>query len=132
MVYLLTITLPLGLGSFILGAGNNSATGSVFGILIGVVAIVAAIWFSLAQGVKRLHDLDKSGWLFLLCYIPFVGWIFALYILFADGTVGPNRYGEDPKKRMPYQPQTNSMNITVNLSSQERPQEKSQENENEK
>ena len=36
-----------------------------------------------------------------------------LYMLFADGTVGPNRYGADPKNRMPYQ--APSINVTVNL-----------------
>ena len=37
-------------------------------------------------------------------------------MLFADGTVGPNQYGEDPKNRMPYQPQPTSVNVTVNVS----------------
>lgn len=67
-------------------------------------------------GVKRLHDLNKSGWLILLCCVPIVGWIFALYMLFADGTVGPNPYGADPKNRMPYQAQPASVNVTVNVS----------------
>ncbi|WP_230372096.1 DUF805 domain-containing protein, partial [Bacteroides thetaiotaomicron] len=73
-------------------------------------------WFSLAQGVKRLHDLNKSGWLILICCVPIIGWVFSLYMLFADGTVGPNQYGEDPKNRMPYQPQPTSVNVTVNVS----------------
>ena len=81
-----------------LSLGIGATVGSLFGCFVWG----AIIWFSLAQGVKRLHDLDKSGWLILLCFIPVVGWIFALYMLFADGTVGPNRYGDDPKNRMPY------------------------------
>ncbi|UVV55162.1 DUF805 domain-containing protein [Bacteroides thetaiotaomicron] len=88
----------------------------LFGILIGIVAGIASIWFSLAQGVKRLHDLNKSGWLILICCVPIIGWVFSLYMLFADGTVGPNQYGEDPKNRMPYQPQPTSVNVTVNVS----------------
>lgn len=54
-----------------------------------------------------------------MCCIPIVGWIFALYMLFADGTVGPNQYGEDPKNRMPYHPQPTSVNVTVNVSREE-------------
>ena len=50
----------------------------------------------------------------LLC--SYIGWVFSLYMLFADGTVGPNQYGEDPKNRMPYQPQPTSVNVTVNVS----------------
>ncbi|MDM8336289.1 DUF805 domain-containing protein [Mediterranea massiliensis] len=117
------IAMLLGVGTFLLGAGSGSAAGSAFGLLIGVVAIIAAIWFSLAQGIKRLHDLDKSGWLILICYIPFVGWIFALYMLFADGTVGPNQYGPDPKNRMPYQQQPSSFNVTVNVNAEKKVEE---------
>ena len=85
-----SIAWALGIGTFILGAGMGSAGGSVFGLLIGLAALVASMWFSLAQGVKRLHDLDKSGWLILLMFVPIVNALFGLYMLFADGTVGPN------------------------------------------
>ena len=114
-----SIAWALGVGTFILGAASGSAGGSVFGLLIGLAAMIASIWFSLAQGVKRLHDLNKSGWLILLCCVPIIGWIFALYMLFADGTVGPNPYGADPKNRMPYQAQPASVNVTVNVSREE-------------
>ena len=104
-----SIAWALGVGTFILGAASGSAGGSVFGLLIGLAAMIASIWFSLAQGVKRLHDLNKSGWLILLCCVPIIGWIFALYMLFADGT----------KNRMPYQAQPASVNVTVNVSREE-------------
>lgn len=58
-----SIAWALGVGTFILGAASGSAGGSVFGLLIGLAAMIASIWFSLAQGVKCLHDLNKSGWL---------------------------------------------------------------------
>ena len=73
-----SIAWALGVGTFVLGAASGSAGGSVFGLLIGLAAMIASIWFSLAQGVKRLHDLNKSGWLILLCCVPIIGWIFAL------------------------------------------------------
>ena len=110
-----SIAWALGIGTFILGAGMGSAGGSVFGLLIGLAALVASMWFSLAQGVKRLHDLDKSGWLILLMFVPIVNALFGLYMLFAD----PNQYGEDPKNRMPYQAQPSSVNVTVNVAREE-------------
>ena len=58
------VAYSLGLATLFLGAAAGSAGGSLFGILIGIVAGIASIWFSLAQGVKRLHDLNKSGWLY--------------------------------------------------------------------
>ena len=45
---------------------------------------------SLAVGVRRMHDLNKSGWYYL---IPF----YNLILLFTNGTEGPNDYGVDPK-----------------------------------
>ncbi len=122
------VAYSLGLATLFLGAAAGSAGGSLFGILIGIVAGIASIWFSLAQGVKRLHDLNKSGWLILICCVPIIGWVFSLYMLFADGTVGPNQYGEDPKNRMPYQLQPTSVNVTVNVS-RETPAEASAEEE---
>lgn len=121
------IAWTLGVSTLVLGAAAGSAGGSVFGLLIGIAALIASAWFSLAQGVKRLHDLDKSGWLILLCCVPIVGWVFALYMLFADGTVGPNKFGEDPKNRMPYQAQPTSVNVTVNVTRDELKGEKKAE-----
>lgn len=46
--------------------------------------------------IRRLHDLNKSGWFCLLMLVPFVNNIFPFYVLLAPGTVGPNEYGADP------------------------------------
>lgn len=109
------IAMALGVGTMFLGAASNSAGGFGFGVLIGIVVLIADVWFGLAQGVKRLHDVDKSGWFILLSIVPLINIILALYMLFADGTVGPNQYGPDPKNRMPYQQQLSSINVTVNV-----------------
>ena len=51
----------------------------------------------LAMQVRRLHDLDRSGWWVLLVFIPVIG-IIVLFIWWCtQGTRGPNRFGEDPK-----------------------------------
>ena len=103
-----------------MGGGASAAGGSIFAILIGIAAYIAIIWFGLAQGVKRLHDMDKSGWLILLFLIPVVDFFWGLYMLFADGTVGPNQYGEDPKNRVPYQQAPAApINVTVNINKEE-------------
>ena len=47
---------------------------------------------SIAVGVRRLHDLDKSGWWLLLGLIPIVGLIL-LYWFCQPGTPGANQYG---------------------------------------
>lgn len=93
----------LGLSLMLAGGSAGGSGGSFIGTLISIIVLVFSTWFSLAQGVKRLHDLNKTGWLILLSLIPVVNFVFALYLLFADGTPGPNLYGKDPKNRIPVQ-----------------------------
>ena len=50
----------------------------------------------LAVSIRRLHDLDKSGWHLLIGLIPLVGGIILLIWYCSEGTRGPNRYGPDP------------------------------------
>ena len=107
------IAFWLGIGTSLVSAEAESVGGFGFGMLVSMAAILGGIWFTIAQDVKRLHDVDKSGWLIILLFIPIVNFIFGLYMLLADGTVGPNRYGDDPKNRMPYF-QPAQVNVIVN------------------
>ncbi len=50
-----------------------------------------------AVGVRRLHDVGKSGWFFLIALIPLIGAIWLLVVMLTEGTVGENKYGPDPK-----------------------------------
>jgi uncharacterized membrane protein YhaH (DUF805 family) len=85
----------------VIAAGDNRAMQwAAIGSMSTGMWIVALImlWPSLAVGVKRCHDRNKSGWWMLLALIPVIGflwWLIDLGIL--DGTLGPNRYGPSPK-----------------------------------
>ena len=88
-----------GLGMFagvLDGASGGSGVSSVFLILF-IVGILAALIPSWAVSIRRLHDQDKSGWMILLTFIPFIGWIFALVFAFTPGTEGDNEYGPNPR-----------------------------------
>jgi uncharacterized membrane protein YhaH (DUF805 family) len=61
----------------------------VIDIPILTMASLALIIPNIAASVRRMHDIDKSGWFVL---IP----IYNLILLATPGTVGPNRYGPDP------------------------------------
>lgn len=63
--------------------------------LLGVVYIGMLV-MSIALGVRRLHDLDKSGWWLLLMIVPLVNLFLALYLIFAGGSDGENRFGAPP------------------------------------
>ena len=51
-----------------------------------------------AVGVRRLHDVGKSGSWLLISFIPFIGtiWLFVLFV--AAGNPGENEYGTNPKE----------------------------------
>ncbi len=54
---------------------------------------------SLAVAIRRLHDLDRTGWWILLSLIPIVGWIILIIWDCTKGTEGQNRFGPDPLAR---------------------------------
>jgi len=73
----------------------TAIVGLISGIIAGVVgsdvlgyAIQAAFWIpGLAVSIRRMHDVDKSGWFVL---VPIYGFILSV----TPGTVGSNRFGD--------------------------------------
>lgn len=66
------------------------ATGIISPKLSGVFSL-AVFLPGLAVGVRRLHDIDKSGWFLLVSLIPLIGWLLLLYWAVQEGTE-PNRF----------------------------------------
>jgi uncharacterized membrane protein YhaH (DUF805 family) len=66
----------------------------------GLFALVTFIP-SVAVGVRRLHDLDRTGWWILIGLIPLIGSIILLIWYITEGT-GPNRFGPDPLAANPF------------------------------
>ncbi|MEZ3501229.1 DUF805 domain-containing protein [Pantoea sp. KPR_PJ] len=64
--------------------------------LLSLIYSVAVLIPSVAVGVRRLHDLDRSGWWLLIMLIPLLGTLLLLIYFCLRGTVGPNRFGPDP------------------------------------
>lgn len=57
--------------------------------------LLATLLPNLALQIRRLHDLDKSGWFWLLNFIPLIGAIILLVWYCTKGTEGANRFGPD-------------------------------------
>ena len=57
---------------------------------------LAVLLPGLAVTVRRLHDLDRTGWWILLGLIPLVGAIILIIWFCSKGTDGLNRFGADP------------------------------------
>jgi len=73
--------------SFLITLISSAATSSTVSLLFYLAMIIPM----LAAGVRRMHDVDKSGWYLL---VP----IYSLILAFTEGTPGPNQYGTDPKR----------------------------------
>jgi uncharacterized membrane protein YhaH (DUF805 family) len=57
---------------------------------------LAVLLPGIAVSVRRLHDLDRTGWWVLLALVPVVGIIVLLIWFCSKGTDGSNQYGSDP------------------------------------
>ena len=66
------------------------------GVLGGIYAL-AVLVPSLAVCVRRLHDIGKSGWNYLLALIPLVGSIILWVWFCREGERESNAWGPDPK-----------------------------------
>ena len=54
---------------------------------------------AISVGVRRLHDIDKSGLFLLISFIPFIGGFILLFFMISEGTKGKNKYGDNPLKK---------------------------------
>ena len=70
--------------SYFLASGSNFPS-------LYLIYVLASLIPGIAVGVRRMHDVNKSGWFIL---IP----IYNLILCCTDGTQGPNQYGEDAKR----------------------------------
>ena len=74
--------------------GQTVSTGFGWGYLL-----VAVLHFLPAFGavVRRLYDVGKSGWMYLIIFFPLIGVIWLLVLLVKDSQEGQNKYGPNPK-----------------------------------
>lgn len=89
---------------------------SFLSVITGLYIFVSIIPMY-ALVVRRLHDVGKSGWFWLLNFIPFGG-IYLIILFCKDGEKGKNQYGENPQKRE--RKKENSLSIATNLSNNEK------------
>ncbi|HHA2859787.1 DUF805 domain-containing protein [Stenotrophomonas maltophilia] len=64
-------------------------------IILFVVFWLATLLPIIAVTVRRLHDCNQSGWLYLLAFIPFGGLVIFVFALL-PGTPQENVYGPVP------------------------------------
>lgn len=76
------------------------------GVYYIALALLPFVWFITAQTWKRKHDLGISGWKNCKSNGPSISFVYSrglvsfmqIYkMIFNEGQIGPNKYGEDPK-----------------------------------
>ncbi len=90
------------------GRLNRAKYWAAFGVMLAAWALSAMIsenlfllvylislYSSIIIGIKRLHDLDKSGHWMWFTLVPLFNLYVAVLIMFVPGTSGANKYGED-------------------------------------
>ena len=66
--------------------------------LAASVALLVVLYLTVIQALLRLHDLDLRGWWLLVAFLPVVSYVIGAGLQFVQGTIGPNRFGLDPKR----------------------------------
>ena len=91
--------LAIWIGGIITGIIDYGAFGTSFIGLdygpINSIFSVAAFLPTLAIGIRRLHDIDRTGW-WTLIWFTGIGVFLLIYWACVRGTPGSNRFGPDP------------------------------------
>jgi uncharacterized membrane protein YhaH (DUF805 family) len=92
----LLIILILAIFAVVFFATELEPVGIGFLVIMGLY-VLATFIPNIAVVVRRMHDIDKSGWYYFVSWIPYVGGIWFLVLTCTNGTAGSNNYGPDPK-----------------------------------
>lgn len=81
------------------------------GQVVGDLYSLAVLLPSLGVGIRRLHDTNRTGWWYLLVFLPIIGWIVLIVFLAMASDPGSNNYGPnpqnpDPEPALHFDPQT--------------------------
>jgi len=86
------ICFVLGFVEGLVGIAAESGTG-----VLSILYVLAVLIPGIAVSVRRLHDINRSGWWLLLSPVPLIGAIVLLVFMVQDSQPGENQYGSNPK-----------------------------------
>ena len=66
-------------------------------LILLVIYVLLSVIPTLAITIRRLHDTGKSGWYYLLSFIPYIGGIILLIFVVQDSEYVYNKWGANPK-----------------------------------
>ena len=93
-LFYLVIAIVLSVLDGIVFGGSVDGKGTP--VLSGLF-MLAMLLPSIAVGIRRLHDTDRSGWWLLMGLVPLVGVIVLIVFFVQDSKPDDNRFGPNPK-----------------------------------
>jgi len=93
MLFNLLITIVLCIVDLVTGTLNAK---SGLGLISGLYSLAVLIP-SLAVSVRRLHDINKSGWWIFIAIVPIIGQIIFFIFTLMDSKPEENAWGPSPK-----------------------------------
>ena len=98
------VNLVIGVAIMGVGFGLMAALGSTEHAAFGGLMVIPFFLYwlailipSLAVTVRRLHDTGRSGWWYLIAFVPFFGGLILLVFMLLGSEAGPNAWGQNPK-----------------------------------
>ena len=93
ILFVVIISIVLNIIDGLIGAYDRSMGAGLLSTIFSLAILIPSI----AVSVRRLHDINRTGWWVLIALVPLVGWIVLLVFHVQDSTPGTNRYGPNPK-----------------------------------
>jgi uncharacterized membrane protein YhaH (DUF805 family) len=91
LFYSIFLSIAIGLDN-LLDTNIGNLSYGVFYFVYGLVTVVP----STAVGIRRLHDIGKSGWMLFIVLVPIVGPFWLLILLCKKSEIGENKYSMFP------------------------------------
>ena len=66
-------------------------------VLVGGALTVYALLWDISLFVRRLHDVNRSGWWAILSFLKPFSWLLTFLLVCWPGTYGQNRFGAAPR-----------------------------------
>jgi uncharacterized membrane protein YhaH (DUF805 family) len=95
IAYLVAMFIDRSLGTtfkFDAGFGEQDLGYGYAYVLVALITLIPG----LGVGVRRLHDVGKSGWMYLIGLIPLIGTIWLIVLWAKDSQPGENKWGPNP------------------------------------
>lgn len=91
----LILIASLGLFKFFLMSEVIEVTKTLSLVLMCIFLIICLLimYLNIIFMIKRLHDFDQTGWLFLLNFVPIINFLFTICLLVMPGSEKRNQYG---------------------------------------